>query len=50
MKKKLILSMLCLLLTACSMPGLGGNTDTQIVIAKLEIQAKDKYFLKLFQR
>lgn len=33
MKKKLILSMLCLLLTACSMPGLGGNTDTQIVIA-----------------
>lgn len=33
LKKNIILVLMYLLLTACSMPGLGANTDTQIVIA-----------------
>lgn len=33
MKKILSILILCLTLTACSMPGLGGNTKTQVVLA-----------------
>lgn len=33
MKKKILLLLLCLTLTGCSMPGLGGNAKTQVVLA-----------------